>query len=129
MEYACLNIETGGSGGARFALSEPCFFMFLRRFLSMCLHKNLNLYQISQQLSAFPLISASDEKLFNPTKFKYLQSTLTLIRLLTLGGTEFCAMHKYAPMSKRDILVISNISASHSKTAKEIEIQLMCTGN
>lgn len=49
----------------------------------------------------------------------YLQSTLTLIRFDTVGGTEFAAIHKYAPISSLDILDISNVSPSHSVTVKK----------
>lgn len=48
----------------------------------------------------------------------YLQSTLTLILFETVGGTPFDAMHKYAPMSNREIRDISNESPSHSLTAE-----------
>lgn len=48
----------------------------------------------------------------------YLQSTLTLIRFDTVGGTELAAIHKYAPISSLDILDISNVSPSHSETTK-----------
>lgn len=48
----------------------------------------------------------------------YSQSTLTLILLETLGGTPLLAMHKYAPISRREILVSSNDSPSHSSTVR-----------
>lgn len=50
----------------------------------------------------------------------YLQSTLTLIRFDTVGGTELAAIHKYAPISSLDILDISNVSPSHSVTVKTV---------
>lgn len=52
----------------------------------------------------------------------YLQSTLTLIRFDTVGGTELAAIHKYAPISSLDILDISNVSPSHSVTIKTVFI-------
>lgn len=50
------------------------------------------------------------------TQIVYLQSTLTLILLLTVGGTPLLAIHKYAPISNREILVNSSVSPSHSET-------------
>lgn len=47
----------------------------------------------------------------------YLQSTLTLIRFDTVGGTPFDAIQRYAPMSRREIFVISMEFPSHSSTA------------
>lgn len=46
----------------------------------------------------------------------HLQSTDTLICLLTVGGMPLLAMHKYAPMSNLEIRDISNVSPSHSAT-------------
>lgn len=50
----------------------------------------------------------------------YSQSTLTLMRFDTLGGTPFDAIHKYADMSKRDMRAISKTSPSHSVTADPV---------
>ena len=50
-------------------------------------------------------------------KEKDLQSTLTLILLLTAGGTPLDAIHIYAPISSRLIRVKSKVSPSHSLTA------------
>lgn len=49
-------------------------------------------------------------------KLNYLQSTLTLMRFETLGGTPFDAMHKYAPMSSLEMRDMVNFSPSHSVT-------------
>lgn len=51
--------------------------------------------------------------------FFNLQSTLTLTRLDTVGGTPLLAIHKYAPMSSLEILAISNTSPSHSDTENQ----------
>lgn len=50
------------------------------------------------------------------TDTMYLQSTDTLICLLTVGGMPLLAMHKYAPISNLEIRVISRVSPSHSAT-------------
>lgn len=46
------------------------------------------------------------------------QSTLILILLETLGGTPLVAMHRYAPMSRREMRVSSSVCPSHSSTAE-----------
>lgn len=53
-------------------------------------------------------------------KIEYLQSTLTLIRFDTVGGTPFDAMQRYAPISRREIFDSSTDSPSHSGTGKWI---------
>lgn len=49
----------------------------------------------------------------------YLQWTCNLILLLTEGGTEFDAIHKYAPISDRVTLESHSISPSTTSAEKE----------
>lgn len=50
----------------------------------------------------------------------YLHCTIRTTRLLMEGGTPLEAMHKYAPMCKRDTLDIVKFSPSTTFTVKEI---------
>lgn len=50
--------------------------------------------------------------------YRYLQCTMSEIRLLTDGGTPFDAIHKYAPMCNRFTLVIFNKGPSTLETAR-----------
>lgn len=71
------------------------------------------------QQNALKLAPTNHAPLF-PSKNKkyYSQSTLTLMRLLTVGGTPLDAMQRYAPMSNRLIRFNSSTVPSHSVTGK-----------
>jgi hypothetical protein len=49
---------------------------------------------------------------------KNLQCTMSIILLLTVGGTPFVAMHRYAPICSRFTLVMLNTGPSTLGTEK-----------
>lgn len=60
---------------------------------------------------------------------KYLQCTMSMIRLLTVGGTPFDAMHKYAPMCSLLTRVMLNTEpstvATETRTALVLGVSLL----